>query len=344
MRVIGLEEHFVTGEVIDAWLRLDPRWRDLSLRPSTQGEPARRLADLGEERFAAMDETGIDTQVLSLTTPGLQNLAAADAVALQSGVNDQLAESVRAHPDRYQGFAALATPRPDAAADELVRAVTRLGLNGAMLFGRTRERSLDDPFFSPILEAAQELRAPLYLHPQSPPPEVRSAYYRTHDDRTTAALSTFGIGWHYDTGIALLRLILTGVFDRYPRLQVIVGHWGEVVLFYLERIARIPALAALDRPLLDYFRTNVYLTPSGMFSRRYLSWAAEVVGADRLLFATDYPFEFAPAGGARAFLEQADLTDAQRADIASGTWDRLCAGIRRAPLARVSGHDTTSGV
>ncbi|MEV6984434.1 amidohydrolase family protein [Sphaerisporangium sp. NPDC051017] len=337
MKIIGLEEHFVTGEVIDAWLRLDPHWRDLALRPATQGEPARLLADLGASRFEAMDETGIDTQVLSLTTPGLQNLAPADAVALQSAVNDELAEAVRAHPDRYQGFAALATPQPDAAAEELVRAVTRLGLNGAMVFGRTRERHLDDPVFSPILEAAQELRAPLYLHPQSPPPEVRAAYYRTADELTTAALSTFGIGWHYDTGVQLLRLIIGGVFDRYPELQVVVGHWGEVVLFYLERIAKIPGLARLDRPLLDYFRTNLYLTPSGMFSRRYLGWAADIVGTDRLLFATDYPFEFAPAGGARAFLEQADLTAADREQFASGTWERLCAGIRRAPLAGRTG-------
>ncbi len=329
MRVVGLEEHFVTGDVLNAWRGLDPRWQDLAVKPSEAGETGRRLAELGSERFAAMDQTGLDVQVLSLTTPGVQNLAPHDAKALQTATNDLLANTVRARPDRLQGFATLATPAPAAAASELERAVTKLGLNGAMLFGRTRERDIEHPDFWPIYEAAAALRAPLHLHPQSPPPTVRAAYYVGFDEFVDAAFTTHAIGWHYDTGVQLLRLILAGVFDRFPELQVIVGHWGEMVLYYLERIEHLDVTAGLKRPIAEYFRSNVHITASGMLSQRYLRWATEIVGVDRIMFSTDYPFEPASQRGGRRFLEEADLTETDRESIASSNWDRLCAGIKR---------------
>ncbi len=198
-----------------------------------------------------------------------------------------------------------------------------------MVFGRTGERNLDHPDFWPIFEAAAALHAPLYLHPQTPPPAVRAAYYSGLGDSADAAFAMGGIGWHYETGVQLLRLIMGGVFDRFPDLQVIVGHWGEVVLFYLDRIEMLAKAAKLERPLAEYFRRNIYVTPSGIFSQRYLRWATEVVGVDRILFSTDYPFLLAPQGGPRRFLEEADLDAADREKIASGNWDRLCAGIRR---------------
>ncbi len=329
MRIIGLEEHFVTADVLKAWRTLDPRWQDVALEASVEGETARRLAELGRERLAAMEETGLDVQVVSLTAPGVQNLAPDDAVALQTASNDLLADAVGKHPGSLQGLATLATPAPAEAARELERAVTRPRLNGAMLFGRTRERNLDHPDLRPIFDAAAALNAPLYLHPQSPLPTVRAAYYSGLGDSVDAAFATHGIGWHYETGVQLLRLILSGAFDRFPGLQVIVGHWGEAVLFYLERIEHLAVAAKLERPLADYFRNNVFVTPSGMFSRRYLRWATEIVGVERILFSTDYPFQSAPQGGARRFLVEADLTDPDREKIASGNWDRLCAGIRR---------------
>jgi predicted TIM-barrel fold metal-dependent hydrolase len=329
MNLIGLEEHFVTSEVLDAWRALDPDWQDLSLVPSTRGDSARRLADLGDERLAEMEKAGLDVQVLSLSTPGVQNLAPANAVALQTAANDVLAEAVRTDPAHFQGLATLATPDPAAAASELERAVTELGLNGAMVFGRTRDRNMDAAEFWPIYEAAEALRAPLHLHPQSPCPAVRSAYYSGYSPPVDAAFATHGIGWHYESGVQALRLILSGVFDRFPDLQVIVGHWGEMVLFYLDRIDSMNGVAGLRRPVSDYFRTNVYLAPSGMLSQRYLRWAAEVVGIDRILFSSDYPFVIAPEGGARAFLEEAPISAADRVKIASGNWDRLCASIRR---------------
>ncbi len=329
MRLIGLEEHLVTPEVLAAWQALDPEWQDLALVPSSGGDSGRRLAEYGAERFASMAETGVDVQVLSLSTPGVQNLETADAVRLQSSTNDTIAEAVRQNPERLQGFATLATPSPANAARELERAVTQLGLNGAMVFGRTRERSIDHTDFLPIFEAAEALRAPIYLHPQSPLPSVREAYYSGFAAPVNAAFATHRIGWHYDAGVQLLRLILSGVFDRFPQLQVIVGHWGEVVMFYLERIDLLSRFADLPRPLSEYLRTNVYVTPSGMLSQRYLGWSKEIVGTDRILFSTDYPFEPASHEGARRFLEEADLTPAEREGIASGNWDRLVAGIRR---------------
>lgn len=329
MKLIGLEEHFVIPEVLAAWHDLEPKWRDVSLYQADGGDSGRRLPDLGDERIAAIDQAGIDVQVLSLTNPGVQNLEAADAVALQRRSNDVVAEAVRAHPERFQGFATLATPAPQAAARELERAVTTLGLNGAMLYGRTRERNLDHADNWPIFEAAEALRAPLYLHPQSPQPSVREATYGGFGEATDAAFATFGVGWHYETGVQLLRMILAGVFDRFPALQVVTGHWGEAVLFYLERVDRLGQIAKLDRPISDYFRTNVSVTSSGIWSQRYLRWAIEVLGVERILFATDYPYVFNPDGRARRFLEEADLTQTDKEAIAHGNWERLVAAIRR---------------
>ena len=329
MQITGLEEHFVTTEVREAWGALDPRWQDLSLIPSTHGATARRLADLGDERLTAMADAGVDTQVLSLSTPGVQSLDRPEAVALQTAANDVLSDAVHRRPDRFGGLATLATPDPSAAAAELERAVTRLGLDGAMIFGRTRDRTMDAPEFWPIYEAAEALRAPLHLHPQTPPPAVRQAYYSGYGDRLSASFATHGIGWHYESGIELLRLILAGVFDRFPGLQIVVGHWGELVLFYLDRIGSLDELATLQRPIADYFRTNVHVTPSGVLSHRYLQWAVDVIGVDRIMFATDYPFVATAKGRAQTFLREASLSDTDRAAIASGNWARLRSAIRR---------------
>jgi uncharacterized protein len=278
-----------------------------------------------------MNASGIDVQVLSLCPPGLQMLNSADSVPLQRVSNDRLAELVAAHPDRLQGFAALATAAPDQAAAELERTVKKLGFQGAMVVARTRDRPLDHSDFWPIFEAAEALNAPLYLHPQTPPLAVRDSYYQVDNPAVSTALSLFGIGWHYDTGVQLLRLIFNGVFDRFPKLQVITGHWGEVVLFYLERIelgARF-AQAKLERPVIDYFRENFYFTPSGMYSNRYLRWTVDLVGADRIMFSSDYPFVPPPAGGMPNFVRTTGLDEVDQAKFASGNWEKLVSGIRR---------------
>lgn len=329
MKIVGLEEHFVIPDVVKAWRALDPQWQDVSISSAIDGRSAEALAELGPRREAAMGDAGVDVQLLSLTSPGVQNLAPADAVALQTASNDILADAVRGDPDRLQGLATLATPAPASAAKELERAVTKLGLNGAMVFGRTRDRNVDHPDFWPIFEAAEALRAPLYLHPQSPVPAVRAALYGGLEDGVSSAFATHGIGWYYETGVQLLRMILSGVFDRFPDLQIIVGHWGEVVLFQLDKLDTFATEAKLKRPFSDYVRTNVYVTPSGLFSQRCLRWTVELVGADRIMMSTDYPFVPTPSKGCQAFLADAELSDADREKIASGNWERLCADIRR---------------
>jgi predicted TIM-barrel fold metal-dependent hydrolase len=329
MKIIGLEEHFVTRDVLAAWHALDAQWQDPGLQHHESGDIGERLANLAERRIADMDDMGMDVQVLSLTAPGLQSQEPEEAVSLQTSINDLIAATVKQRSDRFQGFATLATPDPEAAAAEFRRAVTQLGLNGAMLFGRTRDRNLDHPDNWPIFETAAALRAPLYIHPQSPVPAVRDALYRGFGDEVDAAFATFGLGWHYETGVQILRMVLAGVFDRLPDLQLITGHWGEIVLFYLERIDGLARVTKLERPVSEYFRQNVSVTPSGMWSERYLRWALEVLGPERIMFSSDYPYRFSPTGGARHFLESADVSDADRMAIAHGNWERLVADIRR---------------
>ena len=160
-------------------------------------------------------------------------------------------------------------------------------------------------------------------------PAVREAIYSGFGDDLDAALATFGLGWHYETGVQILRMILAGVFDRFPELQLITGHWGEVVLFYLDRIDSLAAPAKLQRPLSAYFRDHVSITPAGIWSERYLRWSLEVLGPERILFSSDYPYRFTPNGGARTFLQSADLSEATRDAVAHGNWERLVNGVRR---------------
>ncbi|MFJ1768130.1 amidohydrolase family protein [Amycolatopsis sp. NPDC088138] len=329
MKLYALEEHFVTEDVIDAWRRRDPGLTEPMMRWAVASELTPALLDLGDARVAAMDDAGIDTSVLSLTTPGLQNLDAAEAVALQGPANDVLAAAVRRHPGRFRGFAALATPAPAAAADELRRAVGELGFDGALVNANSGGRSLDAPEFWDIYEAAEDLRAPVYLHPSVPFPAVTEAYYRGFGTPVDSMLATGAFGWHYDAGLTVLRMILAGVFDRFPGLQLILGHWGEVVLFYLDRVAAIDRLTGLRRPVAEYFRTNIFITPGGISSPKYLRWSLETVGAERIMYASDYPFNRERAGSARRFLEEAPVSEEDRERIAHRNWEELVAGIRR---------------
>jgi predicted TIM-barrel fold metal-dependent hydrolase len=329
MRTIGTEEHFVTEAVLAAWDRFDPDGAGASRARPGAGEFAHRLAEVGGERIAWMDAAGLDMQVVSLTSPGLHNLPAAEAVALQSETNDLIAASVSRYPERLQGFATLATPAPEAAAAELERAVRALGLQGALLFGRTGGRNLDASENWVIFEAAEALSAPLYIHPQIPQPAVRQAIYGGYGERISSAFATHGIGWHYETGIQFLRLCLAGVFERFPDLQVILGHWGEVILFYLERADGLALQAQLACPFSEYVCRNAYITPGGVYSHRYLRWASEVLPPERLLFAADYPYRPAPEAGIPAWLEAAQLGAGTTAAIAAGNWDALTARIRR---------------
>ena len=323
MKIIALEEHFMTPDVRAALLALPPGQRDDQM---DRQDPAllARLEDLSEGRLRQMDRVGVDVQVLSLSTPGVQSLEPAQAVTLARASNDLLAEAIRAHPDRFQGFATLPTPDPEAAACELERCVRELGFRGAMLNGRTRAQNMDDQAQWPIYAAAARLRAPLYIHPQVPVQAVKEAYYSGFDDPLSFTLASSGWGWHLETGVQALRLILSGVFDAHPDLQIILGHWGEMLTFYLKRVDSLSRVAGhLKLPVAEYVRRHVSVTPSGIFEPDYLRNSIETLGVERVLFSVDDPFIPVPDGGARRFLDEAPLAAEDREKIAHGNWERL---------------------
>jgi uncharacterized protein len=329
MKIVALEEHFLMPTVCEAWLHVDPAFRDPTTQLVSSAELDARLEDLADLRLQQMDESGVDVQVLSLTTPALQGLDPEPAVELARQANDLIGETVRRWSDRFEGFATISTPSPNEAARELERAVTTLGCKGAMLFGRTRDRNLDHPDFLPIFEMAANLRVPIYLHPQVPAPAVREAYYSGFGDQVDGVFAASGWGWHIETGIQAVRLILSGIFDRFPDLQIILGHWGETMLFYLERIDLMSEPAKhLQKSIAGYVRENFYVTPSGIFSPKYLSWSLDVIDAERIMFSTDYPYLLYPRQGARDFIKKSAIPEATKQLIANGNWQRLSEQVR----------------
>jgi predicted TIM-barrel fold metal-dependent hydrolase len=317
MRVIALEEHFWTPAIAEAIGAL--RNPD-----AASGSPlGADLADLGERRLAAMDAAGIDLQVISHTTPGVQHLDPDTAIPLAREANDVLARAVAEHPDRFAGFATLPTSAPDAAADELERAVTELGFRGAMVNGHTGGRFLDDPAFDVLLERAEGLGVPLYLHPAEPVPAVRDAYYTGFTPAVSWFMSAAAWGWHAETGLHVLRMVLAGVFDRHPQLRLVVGHMGEMLPFMLARIDDNlpPAVTGLDRLPSQYILANVHITTSGLFTLPPLLCALMVFGAERVLFSVDWPY--APNADGRRLLDAAPLSPEDLARIAHGNAERL---------------------
>jgi predicted TIM-barrel fold metal-dependent hydrolase len=325
MKIIALEEHFRNAAIEEAVeRRLPPDQRILSDKGmAAYTPPTSQQEDLGTDRLKQMDATGIDVQVLSYGSPGTQVLPASEAVPLARDANDQLARAIQAHPDRFAGFATLPTPDPEAAAVEFERAVQKLGFKGAMINGRTNDRFLDDPSFRPILEAAVALDVPLYLHPTLPSKAVQDAYYAGLDPTISACFAAAGWGWHMETGIHALRLILAGIFDRYPSLQLILGHWGEMIPFYLARVdeAFTPITKHLQRRVSEYFLQQVYVTPSGMFTLPPFLLTLQIMGADHIMYAVDYPF--LAGEHARTFLETAPISPADKEKIAHGNAEKL---------------------
>ncbi len=326
-KLICIEEHFLTADIRAAWAASVLGQEGTAA--FDRGEIEARLDDLGGGRLALMDEGGVDVQVLSVTTPSLHNLEAAESVPLAQRTNDLVAATVARHPTRFQGFATLPTAAPAEAALELERSVRQLGLCGAMLCGRTRDMHLDHPDLRPMLGVAATLGVPLYIHPQIPQRAVREALYSGFGDPVDTAFAAFGLGWHYEAGVQFVRLMLAGVFDEHPDLQIILGHWGEVVLFYLERLNSLARVTKLQRPVADYFQQNLYVTPSGMWSQAYLQRSLEMVGPERILFSTDYPYQYRPGRPGRAFLEATALSPEDKELFAHGNWERLARSVLR---------------
>jgi predicted TIM-barrel fold metal-dependent hydrolase len=285
-------------------------------------ESARKALDMGAARLADMDAGGIDVQVLSYGGFA-QMLPAAQSIELNRAANDRLAAATQLHPTRFAAFATLPWQAPEAAARELERTVKQLGFKGALINGRPGETFLDDARHEPILAALNELRVPLYVHPGLPLPAVQAPYYGGFERELAARLSMFAWGWHNEAGIQVVRMLLAGVFDRHPKLQVISGHWGEMVPFFLQRLEdSIPQEASgLQRPIVQTYREHVYVSPSGMLTMPHFQFVHALMGSERILYSIDYPYQ--SLDGARAFLSALAVSDAERSLIAHGNADRL---------------------
>lgn len=313
MFVVALEEHFHHPDLNAAY---GPR--DINRVPAM----SQRLEDLGAGRIAEMDANGIDMQVLSHTAPSVQKITDPEAaVRLARLANDHLHAAVQTHLDRFAGFATLPTPDPKAAADELERAVDKLGFKGAMIHGLTNGRFHDHRDFWPIYERAQALDVPVYFHPSVPVEPVIDAYYADYVEKAPQILRA-AWGFTVETATQGLRMVLSGVFDEYPRLKVILGHLGEGLPFYSWRInMALERDMKAGRGFRDVFQSQFYVTTSGFWSDPALLLCMQELGLDRIMFSVDYPF--APNKPATEWLAKVPLAPEDRAKLAGGTAKRL---------------------
>jgi hypothetical protein len=271
-----------------------------------------------------MDASGISVQVLSVADPGADLVPGEPGINIARAYNDALAEACARYPIRYRGFAHLPMLAPEAAADELERTVRQLGFVGVLVNGATDGRFLDDPAFEPILARAEALDVPIYLHPGIPTQAVRNAYYDNLPGNFSFTLALSAWGWHADTAVHTLRLVLSGALDRHPGLKIVVGHMGEALPFMLDRIdetTTATAKAHLRRSARQTILDQVWITTSGFFTMVPFMAALMSFGVDRIMFSVDYPF--ASNARARAFLDALPIPPADRAKIAHGNADRL---------------------
>lgn len=324
MRIIALEEAF-----------LHPALRELYPASYLKSLDVLKgqLFDVGPERIRRMDAAGIDLQVLSHIQPGVQMLDRDTAIRVSREVNDWLGGIVRGYPTRFGGFAMLPTQSPEDAADELERTVEQFGFKGALINGHTNGRYMDDLSFSPLFERAQALDVPIYIHPTDPPQAIKNVYYTDYDPALTV-----GWGWQVETGTHLLRLMAGGVFDRYPRLKIIVGHMGELIPFALPRIDTALTLgnwllAAQSKDSLSagqkvmrqsvfyYMKQSVFITTSGVFDQAALNCAIAQLGIGNILFSVDDPMRDNFEGV--AFLKNAKLSNEDKEKLAHGNAERI---------------------
>jgi 5-carboxyvanillate decarboxylase len=306
---IATEEAYAPPELFERYRKLlasgtvdDPGFESLMgfylSNPSPRIKDVRdRLEDVSTRRLHDMDNSGIDRQILSLTAPGVQVFDAPTAVSLAESFNDQLSESISRHPTRFSGLAAIAPQNPAAAAKELERAVNKLGLKGAIVNSHTHGEYLDDEKFWDIFAAAEALNVPVYIHPTSLPKSMVQPFL----DR---GLDGAVYGFAVETGLHLLRIVVAGIFDRFPKLQIVVGHLGEGIPYWLFRIDfmhtrmvasnRYPNVKPLKRIPSEYLKANVHVTTSGMAWQPPILYAQSVLGVDRVMYAMDYPYQYVP--------------------------------------------------
>ncbi|MFT4104130.1 MAG: amidohydrolase family protein [Lacrimispora sp.] len=322
MKVIALEEHFMSAAVNEEYTKIfsehaSPAARIRAAFVANYIEKDNSLLEVGEKRLSYMDRSGVDIQVIGYGNNNPMELPAVHAIPLCRQANDELAAHIAKNPERFYGMASLPVADPKAAAEELDRAVKELGFKGAILNGTYNGRFFDDEEFFPIFEKAAELDVPVYFHPGEINEQVAGYYYSgSWSDSVASILANQGFGWHVDSGIHVIRMILSGIFDKLPDLTIISGHWGELVPYFLERLDRQlpPGLTGLKQEFSKYYREHVYVTPSGMLYNAPFRLCLSELGADRILWAGDYPY-LRPEN-AREYLESADISQEDKEKIA----------------------------
>jgi uncharacterized protein len=324
VRMIALEEHFATPKYMEGpGHQMIERAKAANVVAETN-LLIEKLLDIADGRIAAMDAAGVDIQALSLNAPGTEMLEEKDAIALAYDTNELVAKAMRKYPGRFIGMACLPTAAPKKATQELERVVSKYGFKGAAINGHIRGRYLDDTFFWPILESAESLGVPIYIHPTPPPEAVIKTYYvGNFSPQVTASLLRAAWGWHIETATHIIRLILSGAFDKYPNLQIMIGHLGEALPYMLPRIeSYLPEkLTRLERPVGAYLRENIYYSFSGFnYTNCFLDLLLQI-GIDRIIFSTDYPHQ--PMESSISFLDQLPIGPADKERIAHINAERL---------------------
>lgn len=325
MRVVALEEHFSVPAAVK---RIDPAvikrrgYQSRRVAPD-RPNPLELLPEIGERRFKSMEEAGVTVQVLSNNGPGPDLVPGAEGVAMAREINDYLAGVIAQHPQRFAGFAVLPTQSPDACAVELERTVKQLKFVGAMVHGTTEGRFLDHPSYDGLLAAAVEIDVPIYIHPHLAPAPVREAYYAGLEQGAGRALEAAGWGWHSETAIHILRMVLAGTLDKHPKLKIIIGHMGEMLPVMLARIDQVFALDTghLKRPVSRAILDQVWITTSGIFTEPPFLAALQTFGIDRIMFSVDYPYALDAKG--REFLNGCALAPADMEKLTHGNADAL---------------------
>ncbi len=320
MKIITIEEHLAGAPINMHLAKYAAKDAPYTAMAHVAGRPYEAdpelFGDLDKRRIEDMDQYGITKQILSCPSKS-QLLPSKEAPGIVSETNDYIAETVKKHPDRYGAFALLPWSAPNEAVKEAER-IKQMGFQGILLAGRASGENafLDDRQFVPILEACEALQLPIYVHPGAPLKSVQEPYYGGLGEEVSARLSLHGWGWHNEAGIQVLRTILAGRFDQFPKLQLISGHWGEMLPFFLSRLDQsMPQnVTKLERTVTETFRENVYVTPSGIFDYPQLKFCVEVLGADRIIHSVDCPF--ISNEGAKPFIENAPILPEEKELIA----------------------------
>ncbi|MEJ7424040.1 amidohydrolase family protein [Staphylococcus warneri] len=321
MKSITFEEHYVIDDIQKETMSqasADPN--GVPMKVMLEGlEKKSGFTDADEishhdKRIKFMDEQNVQMQVLSYGNGAPSNLEGQKAIDLCKKANDQLADYIKQYPDRFVGFATLPINEPEAAVEEFKRCVKELGFKGTLIMGRTKDGFLDQDQFDGIFATAEELNVPIYLHPAPVNSDVYQAYYKgNYPEITAATFACFGYGWHIDVGIHAIHLVLSGIFDRYPNLNMIIGHWGEFIPFFLERMDETLFADHLKHPVSYYFKNNFYMTPSGMLTKPQFDLVKKEMGIDRILYAADYPYIEPERLG--VFLDELGLTDEEKEKV-----------------------------